>query len=81
MSAMNQDTRHPNAPASARWWGFPEVFDIDAPLKARHGGAPVIDRNGRVVGIAISSLNRFGSRAKCHVIPAHVAVRLIADWN
>lgn len=64
--------------ASHRWWGFPSVFGTDIHLTAKECGGPVIDKSGRVVGIAIACLgNRyFGQR---DVLPAHVARKVVAD--
>ncbi len=54
-------------------------FGTDIQLKPDSCGGPVIDRNGRVVGIAIASQTEFGGFGESHVVPASVARRVVAD--
>jgi S1-C subfamily serine protease len=66
--------------ASRRWWGFPSVFGTDIQLTPKLCGGPVIDRSGRVAGIAIACRSiRSPDKGECHVIPAHVARGVVAD--
>ena len=62
---------------SRRWWDFPSVFDTDIRLTPRQCGAPLIDKSGQVVGIAIASLGeRFGERL---IIPAQLAKEFVQE--
>lgn len=65
--------------ASRRWWGFPSVFDTDVQLAPTQCGGPMIDRSGRVAGIAIACHLSFGNLGQRHVIPAAVARQVFAD--
>jgi S1-C subfamily serine protease len=65
--------------ASRRWWGFPSVFDTDIHLTPTLCGGPVIDRSGRVAGIAIACRMSLGFKGERHVIPAHVARGVVDD--
>ena len=60
---------------SFRRGGFPNAFAHDTVLKPEQCGGPVVDLNGRAVGINIA---REG-RTESHAIPAQVIVGLIAD--
>lgn len=64
---------------SRRWFGFPSVFSTDVQLTPKQCGAPVIDKSGRVVGIAIASRTIYGNFGQRHVIPARVARGVVAD--
>ena len=64
--------------ASRRWWGFPSVFGTDIRLTPTLCGGPVIDRSGRVAGIAIAC-RAHGIKGERHVIPAAVAKKVVAD--
>jgi S1-C subfamily serine protease len=55
------------------------VFGTDIQLTPESCGGPVIDRNGRVVGIAIACRTESGGFGESHVIPASVARRVVAD--
>ncbi len=61
----------------------PEVHDsafrTDIQLTPESCGGPVIDRNGRVVGIVIACRTEYGGFGQRYVIPASVARRVIAD--
>ncbi len=59
---------------SRRWSGFPSVFDTDIPLTPTLCGAPVIDKNGRLCGIAIACR----ARGQTHVLPATVIREFVA---
>jgi serine protease Do len=60
---------------SFRRGGFPNAFAHDTVLKPEQCGGPVVDLNGRAVGINIA---REG-RTESHAIPAQVIVGLITD--
>ncbi len=64
---------------SRRWWGFPSVFGTDIHLTPKQCGGPVIDKSGRVVGIAIACQGERGNWGQRHVIPAHIARSVVAD--
>jgi S1-C subfamily serine protease len=80
------DLRFPRPPAE--WWalnaesrrhaGFPAAFDIDVPLDAVLCGGPVIDIDGRVVGIAIAARGNEWHTTHSHVLPA-AAVRAFIE--
>ena len=55
------------------------VFGTDIQLTPESCGGPVIDRNGRVVGIAITCRTEFGGFGQSYVIPASAARRMISD--
>ena len=77
------ELRFPLAPTSSgfptyvsrRYSGFPSVFETHILLPPNLCGAPVIDRTGRVAGIAIACRNQ----GRIAVIPAAVAGKLAAD--
>jgi S1-C subfamily serine protease len=60
---------------SRRYSGFPSVFDTDAKLTPEQCGAPLIDRHGHVLGVAIAC-RRVG---QTHVVPATTAQRFISE--
>ena len=64
---------------SRRWWGFPSVFSTDIRLTPQQCGAPVIDKSGHVVGIAIACQGEPGNWGQRHVIPAPIARDLVVD--
>ena len=55
------------------------AFGTGIQLKPESCGGPVIDRDGRVVGIAIACRTEPGGFAQTHVIPARVARGMIAN--
>jgi S1-C subfamily serine protease len=55
------------------------VFGTDIQLTPESCGGPVIDRNGRVVGIAITCRHEVGGFGQSYVIPASAARRMISD--
>jgi S1-C subfamily serine protease len=55
------------------------VFGTDIQFTPDSFGGPVIDRNGRVVGIVITCRTEYGGFGQSHVIPASVAMRVVAD--
>jgi hypothetical protein len=57
-----------------RGHGFPTVFDHDIPLEDDEMGAPIIDRQGKVVGIALSQAQFIGT-----AVPADCVRRLLPD--
>jgi serine protease Do len=60
---------------SERRSGFPSVFQHDTFLLPTHCGSPVVDLQGRVVGINIARAERIASYA----LPASVVVDLIKE--
>jgi len=60
---------------SRRCTGFPSACDADIPLTPETCGGPVIDRTGRVAGIAIACRD-YG---RIHVIPAVVARAVVNE--
>ena len=60
---------------SFRRGGFPNAFAHDTVLKPEQGGGPLVDLQGRTVGINIA---REG-RTESHAIPAQVIVGLLED--
>lgn len=69
----------PTYPASRRSSGFGEVLQHDGPVAAHRIGGPVVDLDGRVVGMNIARVDR----TKTYALPAQVvstaAQRLIAE--
>ena len=69
----------PMYPASRRSSGFGAVLQHDGPVAANRMGGPVVDLDGRVVGMNIARVDR----TKTYALPAQVvreaAERLIAD--
>ncbi len=55
------------------------MFGTDIRLTPKQCGGPVIDRSGRVVGIAIACRGTYGGFGQRHVIPAAVARKVVAD--
>ena len=65
---------------SLRWSGFPSVFGTNIPLTPKLCGGPMIDKTGRVIGVAIACRTvPFTSWGQRHVIPAAVAKCAIAE--
>ena len=62
---------------SGRKTGFPKVFQHDIALSSRSIGGPVIDLDGKCVGMNIARFNR----AETYAIPASALKKLLADWN
>ena len=60
---------------SLRRSAFPSVFDAPIPLMPNQCGGPVMDKTGRVAGIAIACRNQ----GRIAVIPAAVAGKVAAD--
>ncbi|MSR53441.1 MAG: PDZ domain-containing protein [Gemmataceae bacterium] len=58
---------------SERRTGFPRIFQTDAVLKPTDCGAPLVDLDGRVLGIAIAR----AGRTESHVIPAETIKDLL----
>ncbi|MHC4460740.1 MAG: trypsin-like peptidase domain-containing protein [Planctomycetota bacterium] len=58
---------------SLRCSAFPSVFETDIPLTPKMCGGPVIDKTGRVAGVAIGCRNR----GRIYVIPAAVARKVV----
>ena len=69
----------PMYPASRRSSGFGAVLQHDGPVAANRMGGPVVDLDGRVVGMNIARVDR----TKTYALPAQVvreaAERLLAD--
>jgi S1-C subfamily serine protease len=69
----------PMFPASRRSSGFGEVLQHDGPVAANRIGGPVVDLDGRVVGMNIARVDR----TKTYALPAQVvsaaAQRLLAE--
>jgi len=55
--------------------GFPEVFQTDLVIKPTDCGGPVVDLDGKVVGINIAR----GGRTESYAIPAEAVLALIPD--
>ena len=55
------------------------VFGTDILLTPESCGGPIIDMNGRVVGITVSCRTEYGGFGQSDVIPASVARTMIAD--
>jgi S1-C subfamily serine protease len=69
---------------SLRWSALPSAFDSDVPLTPKTCGGPVIDRSGRVAGIAIASRGQPSMSldmilGRIYVIPASVAKGVVAE--
>lgn len=60
---------------SVRRYGFPEVFQHDSYLKPNECGGPLVDLNGRVVGINIAR----AGRTESYAIPANRVQKLLPD--
>ncbi len=69
----------PSRNENHRYMGFPEVFDVDAPLKAKQCGGPVLDIDGRSLGVTIAVRGDGWRPTHTHVIPAAVVKRFIPD--
>ena len=62
---------------SRRRSGFPQAFAHDAPLRPNDCGGPVVDLDGRVVGLNIAR----ASRAHSLAIPADVVQRVVEEMT
>jgi S1-C subfamily serine protease len=62
---------------SARWSNYHVVLDTDVVLEPRQCGSPLVDHDGRVVGIAIAC--RGDLPGQTHVIPAEIIREFIAN--
>lgn len=51
------------ADTSPRWSGFPDVVTHDTIVAREHCGGPVVDLEGRVLGVNIARLHRFSTLA------------------
>jgi len=60
---------------SNRRAGFPDVLQHDSYLKPEHCGGPVVDLNGRVVGINIAR----AGRTESYAVPANRVLALLPD--
>jgi 2-alkenal reductase len=58
VSALGRIIRSGNSPFS-----IPEVIQTDAPMNPGNSGGPLLDRQGRVVGVATQIISRSGSSA------------------
>ena len=58
---------------SARRDGFPTVFGHDLPLAADECGGPVVDLDGKAVGITVARTSAYG----CEAVPADCLRRLL----
>lgn len=65
-------TRHDYADPSLRLSGLPAVFTHDVIVGRRQCGGPVVDLDGRVVGVNIARLDRFSTLA----IPPQIVLEL-----
>jgi serine protease Do len=63
------------APMSLRRDSFPEVFSIDARIRPDQCGGPVIDLDGRVVGIMIARADA----TRTLVLPTRVVQQVVSD--
>jgi serine protease Do len=71
----NQQDRWGGGPFSERRAGFPWVLPHDTPLQPSECGGPLVDAEGKVVGINIARALRVTSYA----IPADIARRLVGE--
>ena len=55
--------------------GFPKITQTDLPILPQHCGGPVVDLDGKVIGINIARAGRI----KTYMIPAEEVDRLIAS--
>jgi serine protease Do len=62
-------------PLSTRRWGFASVLQHDTVLRPNDCGGPVVDLDGRAVGINIARAGRVASYA----LPVQVVMPLVAD--
>lgn len=62
-------------PLSRRRGGFPSVLQHDSVLRPRDCGGPVVDLNGKAVGINIAR----ASRVATYALPANVVRPVVAD--
>jgi serine protease Do len=62
-------------PFSERRWGFPLVLPHDTPLRPKECGGPLVDTDGRVVGINIARALRVTSYA----LPASVVRAVVSE--
>jgi serine protease Do len=63
------------APKSVRRDGFPQAFSIDARIRPDQCGGPVVDLDGRVLGIAIARVDT----TRTLVVPASVVRQVVDD--
>lgn len=69
---LNQMERMGTIPSLVRS-GFPRVIQTDMPLEPEHCGGPVVDLDGKVVGITIAR----GDRTRSFVIPSDSIIELL----
>jgi 2-alkenal reductase len=73
VSALGRIIRGGNSPFS-----IPEVIQTDAPMNPGNSGGPLLDRQGRVVGVATQIISRSGSSAGIgFAIPIDTAKQVI----
>lgn len=64
-------------PMSPRRTDFPYVIQSDMTLTPSHAGAPVIDLNGKIVGLALSRAGRM----ETYILPASLIANTIAEGS
>lgn len=74
LSSARIDTQNSlGGPISRRRSGFPRVLQHDTVLRPEQCGGPIVDLDGKVVGLNIARAGRFGSYA----IPAQEVLRVL----
>ncbi len=73
ISGVGRTIRSGNSPFS-----IPEVLQTDAPINPGNSGGPLLDRNGRVIGINTQIISRSGSSAGIgFAVPVNIAKLVI----
>ena len=73
ISGVGRTIRSGNSPFS-----IPEVLQTDAPINPGNSGGPLLDRNGRVIGVNTQIISRTGSSAGIgFAVPINIAKQII----
>lgn len=73
ISGVGRTIRSGNSPFS-----IPEVLQTDAPINPGNSGGPLLDRNGRVIGVNTQIISRSGSSAGIgFAVPVNIAKLVI----
>ena len=62
---------------STRWWKFPKVAGTDIDLAPLQCGCPLIDKEGRVVGIYIACRSEYFGWGLRYVLPAQIVTQFV----
>lgn len=72
---MNQEQNSLGGPLSGRRYGFRSVFQHDTYLRPEHCGGPLLNTDGKAVGVNIARVGRVSSQA----IPVKVVRQVLPD--